>query len=112
MHLTVFSFIDRATLHITKFATNFKNLNVIEKGHPLSELNLEHLQKAVEITKNLEDYFRRNIMCGQKDDTLATISQRPNVPSVVSTQATKPPSNAPSQRPVFSQAPISATCER
>ena len=41
--------------HIVKFATNFNNLNAIEKGCSLSELDLEHLKKAVEITKNTAD---------------------------------------------------------
>ena len=97
-HLTIFSFVKRATLHIAKLATNFNNLNVIKKGRPLSELNLEHLQKAVEIPENTGDYFRRKIICVQKDNTLATIAQRPNVSSVISTQAKKPLSNAPAQR--------------
>ena len=74
MRLKNFNFIDRSILHIAKFATKFNNLNVIKKGRPLSELNLEHIEKAVEITKNTGDYFRRNIICGQKDDTLATIA--------------------------------------
>ena len=64
VHLTIFSFINRITLHIAKFATHFKNLNVIDKGLLLTELDLEHLKKAVEISKNMVEYFRRKIICG------------------------------------------------
>ena len=58
MHLTLFRFMDRASLHLAKWAMSFNNHNIIELGRPVTELGLTHLKKAELITKNIEYLFQ------------------------------------------------------
>ena len=51
VHLTLFGYYDSAHLNISKFATNFKNINVLESGRPASELDFTYLKKAATIIK-------------------------------------------------------------
>ena len=45
MYLTLFGYYDSAFLNISKFATNFKNINVLEleSGHPAPKLDFTYL---------------------------------------------------------------------
>ena len=42
--LTLFGYYNSTHLNISKFATNFKNINILESGRPASKLDITHLK--------------------------------------------------------------------
>lgn len=92
VHLTLFRFYDRATLHIAKFANNFKNQNILESGRPVTELDITQIKKAALVTKSMYEYFQRLFVCGQRDSSVVTVAHRPTVPAT-NVQVNNPPAS-------------------
>lgn len=86
IHLTLFKYWDAAQLNLSKFATNFQNINVMESGRPASELDVSSLKKAVAVTKHAKNFFYGLIACGARDTTALTIAVKPQVPALVRVQ--------------------------
>ena len=52
---------------------------------------MTHIKKAALVTKNMYEYFQRLYVCGQKDSSAVTVSQRPSVPPMVHVQVQNHP---------------------
>ena len=75
--LTLFAYYDYAHLNISKFATNFQNINSFETGRPASELDLTFLIKAAVIIKHITEYFQRLFALELPDTSPLTLLLRP-----------------------------------
>ncbi len=55
LHWHVYFFLERIFNHLAKFATDFGNVNIMSRSHPLTELNTNPLTKALTVLKALKD---------------------------------------------------------
>ena len=69
LHWYCYSFLEKIFNHIADFVTNFDNMNVVSKGRPISELNIQHIIRAARTMKAFED----NIVLHQSLGTPITI---------------------------------------
>ena len=65
-----YSFLEMIVNHLTDFATNFGNVNVVSEGRPILELNIQPIIRAARTMKAFED----NIILHQSLDTPIAIS--------------------------------------
>jgi uncharacterized linocin/CFP29 family protein len=55
LHWYCYSFLEKIFNHMADFATDFGNVNVVSKGRPLSDLNIQPIIRAARTMKAFED---------------------------------------------------------
>jgi hypothetical protein len=69
LHWHCYSFLEKIFNHMADFATDFGNVNVVSKGRPISDLNIQPIIRAARTMKAFED----NLTLHQSLDTSITI---------------------------------------
>jgi hypothetical protein len=82
----LFGYYNSTHLNISKFATNFKNINILESGRPASKLDVTHLKKAATVIKPMTEYFQGLFAMGVPDTSVISIIPISPVPLALAIQ--------------------------
>ena len=93
--LTLFDYYNSTHLNMLKFATNFKNINILESGRPASKLDITHLKKLATVIKPMTEYFQGLFAMGVPDTSFVSIIPIPPVPIAMAIQWHAPKSTSP-----------------
>ena len=98
VYLALFGYYDSSHLNISKFATSFKNINVLESGRPASELDFTYLKKAATVIKHMTSYFQGLFTIEVPDTSAISIIPKPPAPAVAVVQRWTPKCNFPANQ--------------